>query len=236
MNERFRTTRWSLVLAAGAEDGAAPLAALCEAYWYPLYAWARRRGYAPEEAEDLVQGFFAELLEKGWIGRADPERGRFRGFLVTAFRRHVGHERDRANALRRGGGRRLVSLDCEDAERRYALEPATALTPDLAYDRRWALTVLERTLETLRREMAAAGQGQRFALLAAHLPGGRTFRSLADLAVDLGLSEGAVKTALSRLRARYRACLRAEVADTVASPEDVDAEIADLLAALRANA
>jgi RNA polymerase sigma-70 factor (ECF subfamily) len=233
----FHTTRWSVVLAAAGDDPDAArtaLADLCEAYWYPLYAYARRRGLSPEAAEDGVQGFFAAFLEKAWAGAADPARGRFRAFLLTAFRRHLGKERDRERAAKRGGGRRPLSLDFGDGERRYASEPAHVETPETLFERRWALTLLERVLAGLAAEMTGAGKTETFEALAAHLPGAGEAPPHAETAGRLGKTEAAVKVAVHRLRARYRERLREEIAQTVASPAEIDDEIRSLLAALSA--
>jgi RNA polymerase sigma-70 factor (ECF subfamily) len=235
MSGRFETTRWSMILAAGkaGDDGAREaLARLCETYWYPLYAHARRKGNPPEVAEDLTQGFFAELLEKGWVGAADPQRGRFRTFLLTAFRRHLSRARDRDGAKKRGGDRRRLSLDFEDGERRYSLEPVHDLTAERVFDRRWALTLLDRVLGLLRERMEECGRERQFAALRPFLPGGGEGRPYAEIAGELGLTEGAVKVAVHRLRARYRDLLRAEIGETVEDPGRVDDEIRDLMAAL----
>jgi len=224
-----------VVLSAGRSDStgsAAALSDLCETYWYPLYAYARRRGLSAEEAEDRTQGFFAALLEKEWIVRADPERGRFRAFLLTAFKRHLGRERDRERTQRRGGDRAKLRLDFEDGERRYSLEPSHLDTPERLFDRRWALTILSRTMERLVEEAAASGKTEQFAALMTFLPGGGDAEPQAEVAGRLGMSVGAVKVAVHRLRARYRACLRAEIAQTVDSPERIDEELTELLTSL----
>ncbi len=231
----FAPTRWSVVVAARGSDvvdARAALETLCEAYWLPLYAWARRRGRSAADAEDLVQGFFAELLEKDWVEAAHPGRGRFRAFLLTAFKRHAGRVRDHDAAQKRGGDRIQLSLDFEDGERRYSLEPAHDTTPERIFERRWALTLLERVLDGLRREAETAGRGAVFLELRGFLPGGTDDRSYREVAEATGLTEGAVKVAVHRLRGRYRDRLRAEVAETVADADEVDAELEALLAAL----
>jgi RNA polymerase sigma-70 factor (ECF subfamily) len=231
LSEDFRTTRWSLVLDAGRESAPA-LAELCEAYWYPLYAFARRKGHRADEAEDLTQGFFGKLLEKNWVGGADREKGRFRAYLLTAFKRHIGHEREKARAEKRGGGRVALRLDFDDGERRYSLEPTHEVTAERIFERRWALTLLERVLSSLAEEAAADGKGGLFSALRPHLagaPAGETFREIAG---RLGMSEGAVKTAAHRLRNRYRERLRAEIRDTVSEPAEVEPEIRHLREAL----
>jgi RNA polymerase sigma-70 factor (ECF subfamily) len=227
----FRTTRWSVVLSAGRESAPA-LSELCSAYWYPLYAYARRKGASAVEAEDLTQGFFAELLARNWVGTADREKGRFRTFLLTAFRRHAGHVREKANAAKRGGGRAPLRLDFEDGERRYSLEPAHVMTPERIFDRRWALTLLERVLDGVEREMAAAGKTDLFDALRFHLTGEPAAETYREIAGRLGMGEGALKTAAHRLRTRYRDRLRSEIGETVSDPKEVEEEIRVLLKAL----
>ncbi len=231
---RFVTTRWSVVLAAGRDRTPADRAALerlCRACWYPLYAFARRRGAAPEEAEDLVQGFFRDLLERGSIGAVDPARGRFRTFLLTAFTHHASKERERARAEKRGGRARVLSLDLAEGERRYLAEPADERTPERAFDRRFALALLDRVLAALR-DLYGGERRPTFEALRPWLVAGADPPPHAETARRLGTSEAAVKVALYRMRARYRALLRGAIAETVASPEEVDDEIRDLLDAL----
>jgi RNA polymerase sigma-70 factor (ECF subfamily) len=231
---RFATTRWSLVLAAGhrsSPESDRALAALCSAYWYPLYAHARRRGLGADEAEDRTQSFFARLLEKGDLAVADRRRGRFRAFLLAAFDHFLANEWDKAHALRRGGGRPVLSLDRASAESRLGLEPAHASTPERLFDRRWALTVLDHALTRLRDESHADGKGDLFDALAPALAGDRA-TPYAALADRVGMKEGAVKVAVHRLRARAREILRQEVAETVDSPDEVDDELRQLFAAL----
>lgn len=235
MTHDFHTTRWTVVLTAGhkgAPEARRALATLCETYWYPIYAFARRKGHAPVEAEDLTQGFFSALLEKDYVNAADPERGRFRAFMLTAFRRYVSRERDRARARKRGGGRAPLSLDFAYGERRYTIEPSHELTPERAFDRRWALTLLETVMERLQKEMADAGKLEVFDGLKPHLLAPADGAAYAELAERLDSTEGAVKTALHRLRVRYRDLLRSEIAETVATPDEVDGEIGHLLQSL----
>jgi RNA polymerase sigma-70 factor (ECF subfamily) len=234
--KRFATTRWSLVLAAGlggTPDAARALAALCESSWYPLYAEARRRGFGAEEASDRVQGFFARLLESDGIAVADPARGRFRSFLLAAFGHFLANEWDRQRAKKRGGDRKIASLDARDGELRLFREPAHESTPERVFDRRWALALIERALGRLESEYARAGKAAVFAALKPALGGDRGV-PYADLARTLGISEGAVKVAMHRLRARAGELIRDEVAQTVGSPEEVDDELRLLFAALEA--
>ena len=230
----FATTHWSLVLAAGrgSRPGAgAALATLCETYWYPLYYYVRRRGCRAEEAQDLTQAFFATLLEKEYLRVADPERGRFRSFLLASLNHFLANEWRRRSARKRGGGKPAISLDAESAETRYRQEPAHNLTPERAYERRWALLLLEKALSKLRDEYAAGGKAKVFVRLSGFLGGGER-AAYEKAARDLDMTEGAVKVAVHRLRKRCRAILRAEVAQTVADPADVDEELRHLMAAV----
>jgi DNA-directed RNA polymerase specialized sigma24 family protein len=232
---RFDTTRWSIVVAAGGGDSPAmreALATLCRTYWYPLYAFARRRGHDPNDAADLVQGFFVELLTKGWVGDADQERGRFRSFLLTAFTRFAGKERRRDAAQKRGGGVALLSLDFDDGESRFQAESTSALEPERAFERRWALTLLARALDRTRREFDDGGRGDLFAAVVPLIGGAGDVRPLAEIAESLGMSEGAVKVAVHRLRARYGEHVRDEIRDTVRSESDVEDEIRRLMDAV----
>ena len=248
VSDSFLTTRWSLVAAAGRQQpGAAPpadarvaLEALCRAYWPPLYAFARRSGAGPDEAADQVQDFFAHLLEKGDLAAADPQRGRFRAWLLTAFRNHASNLRDRERAAKRGGGRRLLSLDAPrvdagEAETRYGAQLADPATPDVEYARQWALLVLERALQRLSDELAGAGKSRELEALRPFLTAGDEGLPYATVAQSLGRSEGAVKVAVHRLRRRYGELLREEVAGTLTDPREVAAELADLMAALAAR-
>jgi RNA polymerase sigma-70 factor (ECF subfamily) len=230
----FASTHWSLVLAAGrrslpASDQA--LEALCRGYWYPLYAYARRRLGDLHEAQDLTQEFFARLLEKNILAGAQPERGRFRGFLLTAFKNFLANEGDKARAQKRGGGQAPLPLDFRAGDSRYDLEPSHAWTPERLFERQWALTLLEQVLAALRAEFVADGKEAFFERLKVHLAG-ETTDSYASLAAELDMSEGAVKVAVHRLRGRYRDVLRRHVAQTVADPAEVDDEIRRLFEAL----
>jgi RNA polymerase sigma factor (sigma-70 family) len=231
----FVTTHWSLVLTAGQSDSTRAhdaLAKLCQTYWYPLYAYVRRRGFSPHDAEDLTQGFFAQLLQANSLANVRREKGRFRGFLLAALNHFVANEWDRARARKRGGGKAAISLDAESAESRYKLEPADTLTAERIYERRWALTLLDTVLQQLEREHELSGKMDLFGELRFCLTGERSKLPYAELANRLGMSEGAVKVAVHRLRQRYRELLRAEIAHTVASPEEVDDEIRHLFAVL----
>ena len=243
MQGRFRTTRWSIVSAAGRwrpgqgdEDVRRALGELAQIYWPPLYAWARRRGASRDEAADLVQGFFAELVEKGGLAARPDERARFRAFLATAFRRFVGHRAEHERAQKRGGGHSVLSLDgaaLEHEERALtASVPAAGDDPERAFERRWAEAVMQRALERLQRESELAGQAERFAALRAHLALDSAAAPHAEVARALGLGEGAVKVALHRLRRRYGELVREEVAGTLRDEAEVESELADLIAAL----
>ena len=232
----FVTTRWSQVVAAGrptdSTHARAALEQLCQSYWYPLYAYVRRQGHAPHDAQDLTQAFFARLLERNALGAADRERGRFRSFLLATLKNFLRDEWDKLRAQKRGGGQAVISLDAGDAESRYALEPADTLTADRIFERRWAMLLLDRALERLRAEHETAGKLAQFEPLKASLAGSRESQPYSELATQLGLSEGAVKVAVHRLRQRYREVIRAEIAETVASEAEVESELRHLMAAL----
>lgn len=233
MSERFATTQWTLVLAArdGTEGEAAQaLEALCDAYWYPLYAYVRRRGHDQDAARDLTQAFFAELLGRDFLGSVDRSKGRFRAFLLASLGNFLSHERDRERALKRGGGVRPLPLDADTAETRYLREPADRLTPELVFERRWGLTVMERAMERLRAD--ASDEPERFERLRPCLTGSE-HASYREIAEALGLTESAVKAAVHRLRQRYGRLLRDEIAATVADPAEVDDELRHLLAVVR---
>jgi RNA polymerase sigma-70 factor (ECF subfamily) len=217
---RFASTRWSLVAAVGrgeSPEAREALSVLCRTYWYPLYAYVRRLASA-DDAQDLTQKFFARLLEKDYLQAADPRRGKFRSFLLTAFKHFLAKERERAAAQKRGGGRRPLPFNFQDGERRFRHEPADPTTPETVYQRRWALTLLEQVLARLRQVFAGAGKEHLFEALKGALTGDGPDQPYAALGRDLGLSEQAVKTAVHRLRRRYKEPLRAEVAQTVARP------------------
>jgi RNA polymerase sigma-70 factor (ECF subfamily) len=220
------------VRAAGGDGAAAreAVAALCRDYWFPLYAFVRRKGVGAEDAEDVVQGFFAELLLKFDFSRLAPERGRFRSFLLAGVQHHLANVRDRADAAKRGGDRTRVPIDFADADARFALQ-ARDEDPGKAFEREWALALLERALALLEQEYRASDRGELFDVLKGELAGGAEER-YASYAARLGASEAAVKVAVHRLRKRYRERLRAEIAGTVVDERDVDLEIADLFRAL----
>lgn len=231
----FATTRWSVVLQAGGpnSDGSAvALEQLCRMYWYPLYSFARRSGVPLHDAEDLTQAFFAFLLEKGAIARASRERGRFRSFLLGAFKNFQANERAYQAAAKRGGGKVIVSLDKLHPEDRYRNEPASEISPEKLYDQKWAVSLLDQVMQTLRVEYVALGKGPLFDALRSVIWNSRQETSYEALSRQVDLSEGACKVAVHRLRSRYKECLRHEVAQTVASPAEVDDELRHLLAAL----
>jgi DNA-directed RNA polymerase specialized sigma24 family protein len=231
----FVTTHWSVVLLACDSQSPGARAALetfCRDYWYPLYAYVRRQGYAPSDAQDLTQEFFARLLEKKWVAEADPARGKLRSYLLAALKHFLANEWHQSRRLKRGGGREVVALDAASAEERYALEPLDLATPDRLYDRRWALTLLARTQDRLREEMMAAGQGERFEALEPTLVGERTVIPYHELGERFGVTETAIKSSVLRLRRRFRALLREEVGQTLGNIEEIDGELASLFAAL----
>lgn len=208
------------------------LAKLCSIYWYPLYAYVRRRGHSPEDAQDLTQEFFARLLERNWLGRADQQRGRFRSFLLSAMNHFLADEWDKARAQKRGGGQVHLPLQFDTAETRYGYEPADRVTPEQNFERRWALTLLDEVLRRLRLEYEQDGRAEWFAALHPCLIGDRTAQPYAELAAKLGVNEGTVKATVHRLRQRYRQLLREEIAQTVAEPGEVDEELHHLFAVL----
>jgi RNA polymerase sigma-70 factor (ECF subfamily) len=234
-DDRFATTRWSLVEVARGGDATEARRAmdeLCSAYWYPIYAFARRSGHDPEEARDLTQGFFASWLARDPLGAVDPGRGRFRSYLVACFRHFLANRRAEDRARKRGGGRAAFSIDLRDAEGRYLLEPSHGWTAERLYERRWALTVLDLALGRLSAEMEAAGKGPLFDGLSPALLGAGESAPYAAIAGRLGMTEGAVKVAAHRMRSRYRELLVEEVGRTVDDAGSVAEEVRDLLSAL----
>ena len=223
---QFPTTRWTLVVAAGnseRKEARSALASLCERYWYPLYAYLRRRGYPADQAQDLTQEFFIRLLEGRYLDRADPEKGRFRSFILTSLRFFVADEEDRKRAHKRGGGM-VVPFEFSTGEDRYLREPAHDETPERIFERRWALSMLDRVVEKLRGEFVTYGRPEHFERLKVFLLG-QSDAPYAALAREMNTSEGAIKVAIHRLRKRYRELFRQEIADTVADPAEVESEL-----------
>jgi RNA polymerase sigma-70 factor (ECF subfamily) len=234
-SDRFRTTHWSLIVAAQdreSTEARAALAELCETYWYPLYAFIRRQGHSMENARELTQEFFARLLEKDYLGTVDREKGKFRSFLLACCKHFLANEHDRAKALKRGGGVAIRSLDGGTAESRYREEPAHGVTPEKLFERRWALVLLQNVFARLRQEHARAGKLKLFEQLKPFLAGDGPALRYAQAADALHLSSGAIKVAVHRLRRRYRELVHEEIARTVDDPSLVEAEIRDLFAAL----
>jgi RNA polymerase sigma-70 factor (ECF subfamily) len=234
--QQFATTHWSMVVSAGAgrsSEAGRALATLCEHYWFPLYAFVRRAGYSAEDAQDLTQEFFARLLARNFLAVADPQRGKFRSFLLGAMKHFLAKEKRRQGALKRGGGQPVLSLDFGAGEDRYKLiEPVDNLTPERLYEKRWALALLDLVLNRLREEFQAEGKLESFDRLKQFLAAGAEKPAYLIIAEELGMSEGAVKVAVHRLRRRYRKLLKEEIARTVADPKTLDDELGELLAAL----
>lgn len=234
-DHQFAATRWSVVLVAGhrsSPDSQQALESLCRTYWYPLYTYVRRRVPNVHEAQDLTQEFFARLLERNALAAADGERGRFRSFLLTAFKHFLADEWDKAKAQKRGGGRRAIPLNLESGECRYALELEDDLSPERLYEKQWVLTFLDHVLNRLRDEFVAKAKENQFQTLKPFLGGNLEAGSYENAARALGISEAAAKVAVHRMRRRYREILRAEIAETVAEPGEVDDEIRSLRATL----
>jgi DNA-directed RNA polymerase specialized sigma24 family protein len=232
----FASTHWSLVVAAKPDEASQTHARkafeeLCRAYWYPLYAFVRYRGYSPDDAQDLTQSFFARIIETGGFVSADPERGRFRSYLLGAMKHFQANEWHRSQAQKRGGGVTFLELDALAPEARYALEPAQSSDPDAGFDREWAQESIARAMEELRAELGAGGKGELFEAIKGSLSGEEPARS--KTAARLGMTEGALKVAVHRLRSRYRELLRAEIAETISDPSDIDDEMRHLVDALR---
>jgi RNA polymerase sigma-70 factor (ECF subfamily) len=234
---RFGSTRWSVVLRAAGRSSSQrddAIATLCETYWYPLYAFIRRRGCSVHEAEDLTQGFFAALLEGDFLSNVGPGKGKFRTFLLVCLRRFLANDQARRAAKKRGGGRQVVSIDFDLGDRRYRQEPAHELTAEHIFHRRWALALLEKVLNGLAEEFQRSDKAALFEGLKVYLVAEHHKPPYAETATKLGMSEGAVKVAVHRLRERFRRALRAEVAGTVDNPDDIDNEIRELFEALKA--
>jgi len=234
-HDSFRTTHWSVVLAArepNAPQAAAALAGLCHTYWYPLYAFVRRKGHSPHDAQDLTQSFFARLLEKNYLAQADRERGRFRTYLLAALTHFLADEWDKARRLKRGGGREMISFDAASAEERYRLEPSDQIDAAKLYERRWVTTLFDKVLARLEEEFRDSGKGELFEGLKSSLLADGSASSYAQLGARLGLKEDAVKQAAHRMRRRYRELFREEIAQTVAGPGEVEDELKHLFAVL----
>jgi RNA polymerase sigma factor (sigma-70 family) len=230
---QFPTTRWTLVVAAGdphRKEARSALVSLCESYWYPLYAYLRRRGHSADEAQDLTQEFFVRVMEGRYLDRADPEKGRFRSFILTSLKFFVADEEDRQRARKRGGGV-LVPLEFSSGEERYQREPAHDETPERIFERRWALSVLDRVVARVRHEFVQRGRPEHFERLKVFLLG-QSEAPYATLAHEMNTSEGALKVAIHRLRKRYCELFRQEIADTVADPAEVESELRYLAAVL----
>ena len=233
---QFRTTHWSVVLEAGlaSETGHAALETLCRRYWYPLYCFARRRGVAHAEAEDLTQGFFEQFLTSNWFAQLGSDKGRFRTFLLASLKHYLANEWDRANRIKRGGRLSFISMDELEPEARYALEPVAETSEEKLFDRQWARSLTSSVMDQLRKEAAQEGSEQRFEVLKVFLASEPAGEAYLTLATRLGLSVSAVKSAIHRLRRRYGQRLREAVAATVQPAEQVDEEIRHLFAALSA--
>jgi len=232
---RFATTHWSVVRAAGKTSSLhykEAMGTLCQTYWFPLYAFLRRQGHNSNQAEEYTQAFFTRLLEKRGLRLADSKRGKFRSFLLAALKNFLADERDRARAKKRGGGRKVLSLDFENAESQYTLQPAQQMDPEKLFERSWALTVLERTMVRLQDESGSTKKRRAFDRLKLYLTADKDSIPYHEAADKLKMTEGAVKVAVHRLRHRYRELLRDEIAQTVATEEQIDEEIRDLFAAL----
>jgi RNA polymerase sigma factor (sigma-70 family) len=225
-SSQFPTTRWTLVVAAGdpnRKEARSALVSLCENYWYPLYAYLRRRGYSADQAQDLIQEFFVRVLEGRYLDRAEPGRGRFRSFILTSLKFFVADEEDRQRARKRGGGI-VVPLEFSSGEERYLREPAHDETPERIFELRWARAILDRVVEKLRNEFVHLGHVEHFERLKVFLLG-QSDAPYAELALEMNTSEGALKVAIHRLRKRYREIFRQEIADTVADPAEVESEL-----------
>ena len=230
----FATTHWTVVLAAGKQhtpqsDGA--LEELCQTYWFPLYAYVRRRGHAKPDAEDLVQAFFARLLEKNFLAGLDNDKGKFRAFLLAALKHFLANEWDKSQAQKRGGGAAHLSLDWQTADTKFQVAAASEVSPDKAFDREWALALLARVIERLQKECAVEGKAKLFEQLKKFLMAGGGESAQSEVAKSLGMEEGAVRVAIHRLRKRYRSLLRDEIANTLSDGTMVDEEMRALFGA-----
>ena len=231
----FATTHWSVVLAAADQErpeAAQALETLCRTYWYPLYAFVRRQGHSPEGAQDLTQDFFAHLLARGFPCGARPERGKFRSYLLVSLRHFLLDQHRRADAAKRGGGQTVISLDVNRAEERFGGEPQHALTPEKLYERAWAMTLLDRAQSRLREEYAAAGKADLYERLQAFPLAGKSDQPFAQASAEFGMTASALKSAVHRMRSRYRELVREEVAHTVADPSELQEEARYLIAVI----
>jgi RNA polymerase sigma-70 factor (ECF subfamily) len=234
----FATTHWSVVLATRESDAkraTVALERLCTVYWYPLYAYLRRRGHGDHDAQDLTQGFFTQLLERGSIQKADREKGRFRSFLLASLNYFVADERDHAAASKRGGGRELFSLDAEDAENRYRLESVDGCNPEKIFEQRWAMTLLDQVLARLAQEFTQSGKRDLFERLQPLLIEETEVKTYAEIGREAGMTEEAVKKAVQRMRRRYHQLFREEIAHTVATREEVEDELRHLCGVLSSS-
>ena len=231
----FATTHWSVVLAAcrpAAEHSSVALERLCATYWYPIFAFLRRSGHDPADAQDLAQSYFAHLLGKGRLASVDPAKGRFRSFLIASLKNFLANEHDKLQTIRRGGRVRFLHIDAENSEQRYKFEPFHELTPDKLFERTWARATLDAVLRRLRQDYHGQGKGEIFESLQVYLAGDKGVAPYAETAIRLGQSEGAIKMAVLRMRRRFGELLRTEIAQTLSSPEEVDEEIRSLFMAV----
>jgi RNA polymerase sigma factor (sigma-70 family) len=231
----FATTRWTLVRAIGSspnDEAERALALLCETYWYPLYAYVRRQGHSAEDAEDLTQSFFAKLLEKKGLERAQQEKGKFRSFLLASLKNFLTNEWHREHTVKRGGRQTIISWDDSSAETRYLREPSHDLTPERIFEQTWAMTLIEKVLNLLQQEYREAGKQELFEALQPHLIGDEDIKSYADLGARLGMKEGTVRMAVLRMRRHFGYLLRSEIAQTVSKPEDLEEELSHLFVSL----
>jgi RNA polymerase sigma factor (sigma-70 family) len=234
---RFLTTRWTMVVAASRDSAPGSreaLSQLCERYWQPLYSYARRQGYSVEQAQDLTQAFFARFLEKRDVQDADPGRGKFRSFLLSSFKHFLANEYDRERAKKRGGDQVMIALEVDAAEARYAAEPADELTPEMLFERQWALALIDRVMTTLRADLARSGKEATFDQLKGLLMGEKEEGGYAHIARALGTTEGALKVTVHRLRRKFQNALRAEITATVSDDSEIDEEIRYLIGVLQA--
>ena len=232
---QFATTHWTVVLAAGQSSSVQQkqaLEILCQSYWFPLYAFLRRKGYDNHQAEDYTQGFFAHILEKHGLQRADPRYGKFRSFLMIRLKGFLSDERDRSQALKRGGGKKILPLNFQNAEGQYTLEPADRLSPEKLFEKSWAMTVLERTMDRLEADMTQKNRHKLFEHLKVYLTTDKDVIPYQSMADELDMTEGTIRVAVHRLRRQYRKLLRDEVAQTVGDEEKLDEEMGCLFAAL----